>query len=128
MRLNTVTRRRRDPGAFARHLGESYACTLDEDAPKNMTNEQMTKEKKGGTTTMNDHASQTSTTRAEDRERPRWARTIHNLGDDLRWALSAWCEFPRPIRRTFAACTTAIGGWAIGADDVIGTIVTTIVE
>ena len=38
-----------------------------------------------------------------ERQRPRWACFVHNLGDDLRWALSAWCDFPRPVRRVSTA-------------------------
>lgn len=41
------------------------------------------------------------------RRRPRSARAVHNLGDDLRWAISAWCDVPRPARRLTAGIVTA---------------------
>ena len=53
---------------------------------------------------------------------------IHNLGDDLTWALSAWCNFPRPVRRITAIVTTSVGGWIVGADDAIGSIAQVLIE
>lgn len=63
-----------------------------------------------------------------ERTRPKWARRIHDLGDDLSWALSAWCHFPRPVRRMTAVAATSIGGWFIGADDAIASITRVILE
>lgn len=62
------------------------------------------------------------------RARPRWACRIHDLGDDLHWSISAWCDFPRPVRRATAAAITAVGARVTGADDAIISIVTTIAE
>lgn len=57
------------------------------------------------------------TAMAQQRQRPRWARAIHYLGEDLRWALSAWCDFPRPVTRLTAAAVSAFGAFAFGLDD-----------
>ena len=72
---------------------------------------------------MNENAqTQTPTTR----QRPRWARAIHNFGDDLRWAVSAWCDFPRPARRVFTATVTAVAAHTVGVGDAVATIVAAI--
>ena len=61
------------------------------------------------------------------RQRPRWARAVHNFGDDLRWAISTWCEFPRPARR-FAAAVFSIGAaHMFGAKDAVASIISSIV-
>ena len=60
------------------------------------------------------------------RTRPRWARVIHNFGDDLRWAVSAWCDFPRPARRVAAAVCTTAAAHTFGARDAVDSIVTAI--
>lgn len=71
----------------------------------------------------------TVTERSPDtRTRPRWARCIHDFGDDLRWACSGWCGFPRPVRRGAAAVLTAAGGWVVGADDLIAGVVDAMVN
>ena len=57
------------------------------------------------------------------RQRPKWACVIHDLGDDLGWAISAWCDFPRPARRFGAAIATAITAHAFGAPEVVDSIV-----
>lgn len=62
------------------------------------------------------------------RARPAWACRIHDLGDDLRWALGAWCDFPRPVRRITAAAITAAGAQLTGADDAIVSLLTTLTE
>ncbi len=69
-----------------------------------------------------------TTAPAFERTRPRWARCIHNLGDDLCWAVSAWCHFPRPVRRLTAVATTSIGGWLLGADDALAAVTTVLLE
>lgn len=63
-----------------------------------------------------------------ERQRPRWARRIHYLGADLQWALSAWCDFPRPIRRGTAATVAALGGHVVGIDDTIISVVNALVD
>lgn len=60
-----------------------------------------------------------------ERQRPRWACCIHNFGDDLHWAISAWCDFPRPARRFAAAITTTVTAHAFGAQDAVSSIVAT---
>lgn len=77
---------------------------------------------------MNDVTTTTTDRPATTRARPRWARCIHNFGDDLRWACSGWCGFPRPIRRGAAAVFTTAGGWIVGADDLIAGVVEAIVN
>jgi len=77
---------------------------------------------------MSDVTTRTAETTGAARARPRWARVVHNFGDDLRWACSGWCGFPRPVRRTFAAMVTAAGGWLVGADELIAGIVTVLSE
>ena len=57
------------------------------------------------------------------RARPRWARVIHNLGSDLNWAISGWCNFPRPVRRATAAAVTTAAAILFDADDVVRTAV-----
>jgi len=69
-----------------------------------------------------------STRSPADRARPRWARVVHDLGDDVNWAMSAWCDFPRPIRRATAVLVTAVGGRIVGADEAIASLVTTLTE
>jgi hypothetical protein len=72
---------------------------------------------------MNDVKKRLSTTIDNVRIRPRWARVLHNLGDDLRWALSAWCDFPRSVGRVAATVLTAATGWVVGADDVVAELI-----
>lgn len=62
------------------------------------------------------------------RRRPRWACRIHDLGDDLRWALGAWCDFPRPLRRAFAASIALAGGRMAGVDEFVGVITQRLTE
>ena len=57
------------------------------------------------------------------RQRPRWARTVHNFGDDLRWAISTWCDFPRPARRLAAAVFTTAAAHTLGAKDAVASII-----
>ena len=57
------------------------------------------------------------------RRRPRWACVIHNFGDDLRWAVSGWSDFPRPARRFVGAMATAVAAHSFGAQDVVASIV-----
>ena len=66
--------------------------------------------------------------RTSDRARPRWACAIHDLGDDLRWALAAWCDFPRPIRRVSAAVIATIGGRLLGAGELVSALTRVIAE
>jgi len=77
---------------------------------------------------MSEQQQDLQTRRPVDRQRPRWACVIHDLGDDLRWALGAWCDFPRPIRRVTAVVLTAVGGHIAGADQAIESLVRTVVE
>jgi hypothetical protein len=72
---------------------------------------------------MDDVTTTATETVAETRTRPRWATCIHNFGDDLRWACSGWCGFPRPVRRSAAAVLTAASGWVVGADELIAGLV-----
>ena len=58
-----------------------------------------------------------------ERQRPRWACFVHNLGDDLRWALSAWCDFPRPVRRVSTALFSTGAAWVLGVDDALSQLV-----
>lgn len=62
-----------------------------------------------------------------ERQRPRWACAVHDLGEDLRWAISAWCDFPRPARRFIAAITTTVTAHAFGAHDAVSSIVSALV-
>lgn len=64
----------------------------------------------------------------EPRERPTWARVIHDLGDDLNWAISGWCDFPRPVRRVTAVVFAAAGGQFFGVNDLVASLVQTLAE
>ncbi len=61
-----------------------------------------------------------------ERQRPHWASAIHNFGDDLRWAVSGWCDFPRPARRFVGGLTTTVAAHAFGAQDVVASIVSSL--
>jgi len=63
-----------------------------------------------------------------ERERPTWARTIHDLGDDLNWAISGWCDFPRPVRRCTAAVVAAAGSQLVGVNDLVASLAQVIVD
>jgi len=63
-----------------------------------------------------------------ERDRPAWARTIHDLGDDLNWAVSGWCDFPRPVRRCTAAVVAAAGGHLVGVNEFVASVARTIAE
>jgi len=60
------------------------------------------------------------------RTRPRWARFIHDFGDDLRWAVSAWCDFPRPARRMATAMFTTAAAHTFGVPDAVASVVSAI--
>ena len=59
-----------------------------------------------------------------ERQRPRWACCIHNFGDDLHWAISAWCNFPRPARRFAGGVVTTVAAHAFGAGELANSVVT----
>ena len=60
-----------------------------------------------------EHAADAS---SETRLRPRWARCIFHLGDDLRWAMSGWADFPRPVRRLTAATVSTVAAYLLDVD------------
>lgn len=60
------------------------------------------------------------------RQRPRWARVVHNFGDDLRWAISAWCDFPRPARRLTAAIFATAAAHTFGATEAVVSIISVV--
>lgn len=52
------------------------------------------------------------------RSRPRWARFIRHLGEDLSWAINGWTDFPRSVRRTATGVAGATAGWLMGFHDI----------
>ncbi len=74
------------------------------------------------------HDSVEGRTARPERQRPRWARLIFNVGDDLRWALSAWSNFPRPVGRLAAAGLSAGAAYLFGVDDSIHALFTALAD
>ena len=59
------------------------------------------------------------------RARPRWARFIRHLGEDLTWALRGWAGLPRPAARLVVALLATLAAWLVGAEpftDLLSTI------
>ena len=64
-----------------------------------------------------------TTEHSSPRQRPKWACRIHDLGDDLHWAVSSWCDFPRPARRFVAGVIAAVGAHGLGASEAASSVV-----
>lgn len=72
------------------------------------------------------HTERAADTGSNTRPRPRWARRIFHLGDDLRWAMSGWADFPRPIRRLTVATVSTVAAYLLDVDATLEALLSVI--